>query len=350
VRDAEILFTGRTVDEKGRPISGASLALIQGNNPLFPHLPAQTKLEMEGTSDQEGHFELVDVKGGQDLTLVATHRNFAETTFGPLRIRSGTRVELPDIVMGSGTLLKGLVTDVYDHPIAGALIQVHDPVKMAFQIEKEREPWKQMLTDAAGTYCFENVSFKSFEVTASAEGFATQKISGNVQFESVREKTISFQLTEGTFVAGYVVDEQGRSIESARVEAILVRNQNFSSTGTMLSEGNGFFSVEGLAKGTYTLRCIQRGIYRRGYSGHSVRHQRPCSCAEKAWWRVRFRSRLENQTTDYRISDSCIKAAYRSKIRSATPDSNHKEVRSRRRIVYHQRLGSRRLWIRGHCR
>jgi hypothetical protein len=61
-------------------------------------------------------------------------------------------------------------------------------------------------------------------------------------------------LSPGTFIAGYVTDEQGTPIEAAKVEATLARNKEFASSGAVLSEANGFFSVEGLAEGTYTVR------------------------------------------------------------------------------------------------
>jgi protocatechuate 3,4-dioxygenase beta subunit len=245
---------GRTVDEKGKPVIDARITLREGGNPLIPHLQAKTLTDIEDVTDGEGRFELSGIQGGGEFTVVANHPDYAEATFSPLQVRAGTSVEIPDIVLGSGTLVKGRVTDQYNNPIAGAQLRILDPVQMAFQKVEERKPFKMVLSDVNGKYRFENISFKAFEVTASAEGYATQRISGNVQFESAKEKIINFQLTKGSFISGYVSDENGVFIEGAKIEATLVKNKDFSSSGTVLSEKNGFFSVEGLAEGSYTVR------------------------------------------------------------------------------------------------
>ncbi|MHC4942677.1 MAG: carboxypeptidase regulatory-like domain-containing protein [Planctomycetota bacterium] len=248
------IIMGRTVNEKGQPVRDAKITLREGGNPLIPHLPARPLVDVEDVTDSEGRFELRGIQGGGEFTVVANHPEFAEATFSPLQVRAGTSVEIPDIVLGSGTLVKGKVTDQFNHPIAGAQVRILDPVQMAFQKAEERKPFMMILTDVNGNYRFENIAFKAFEVTASADGFATQRISGNVQFESAKEKIINFQLTKGSFIAGFVTDENGASIEGAKIEATLVKNKDFSSSGSVLSEKNGFFSVEGLADGSYTVR------------------------------------------------------------------------------------------------
>jgi len=254
------VIAGRTVDEAGKPVQGTRITLRKGGNLLMPHIPGQELTGIEEKSDPEGRFELTGVEGGADYSIVAEHPSYAEATFSPLRVRSGTRVEVPDIVLGAGTLVKGKVTDSYGRPIAGALVQIQDPVQLAFQEASQRKPWKQMLTDDAGGYRFGNVSFKTFEVTASAEGFATQRVSGNVQFEAVKEKTIDFSLSPGSSIAGFVLQETGAPVEGASVEATLIRNKEFASSGTVLSGAGGAFRVQGLAEGYYVVRVSMEGF------------------------------------------------------------------------------------------
>lgn len=247
-----IIF-GKTVDESGKPIEGVTMSLMKGQSSLLPHLPAKSKLDIEDITNRRGDYELVGIREGGDYTIVANHPEYAETVFSPVKVRAGKRTEVPDIVMGSGTLVRGVVTDIYKNPIIGALIQIQNPIRIAFQDKKERKPWKQMLTNELGAFSFENVSFKTFEVTASAEGFATKRVTQNVQFEGKDEMDIDFQLEPGVSISGYVIAEDRSPIAGARIEGTRVRNKDYSSFGLVMSEEDGSFNLQGLAEGAYVV-------------------------------------------------------------------------------------------------
>lgn len=249
---------GRVVDGAGKPIEGAALTLRQGASSILPHLPAQKKVDVDGKSDSKGRFDLVGIESGNNYIIVANHENYAETTFSPLNIRAGQRVEVPDIVMGRGVLVKGLVTDTHGSPLIGALVQIRDPIRDAFRKKERRKPWKQVFTDATGQYRFENISFKTFELTASADGYATQAVSHNVQFESKKEKEVNFQLNVGSFISGMVLDTNGTPLDAVQVEATLVQNKEFTCSGTVLSGENGSFQIQGLAEGSYVVRASKK--------------------------------------------------------------------------------------------
>ena len=249
------ILQGRVKDEAGEPVEGAVISLRKGGTSLLPHLPAQRKLDVETRTGPDGRYVLESVEAGGPYTIVVDHPDYAQATLGPVRLKAGVRKELPDLILGHGTTVSGMVTDGFKNPIVGARVRILDPIGLAFLPEEERKPYKQMLTDNSGSFRFENVSFKTFEVVVSADGFATQRKRNNVQFEAKKEVHMDFMLQEGTFLAGLVTDSQGVPLSEVKVEATLVQNKKYSSSGTALTGTDGAFNIEGLAEGKYVVRA-----------------------------------------------------------------------------------------------
>jgi len=251
---------GRPVDEKGIPIEGVAVMLYRGGHPFLTHIPAQEKLDIEDLTDKSGAFELVGIESGEEYMIVALHPEYADTSVSPVKVTSGKRVELADIVMGHGMLVGGTVKNHMETPVSGALVRISDPIRSAFIDEEERKPWKQVFTDDNGAYSFENVSFKTMEITASAEGFATQRKTNNVQLDQRDASIVDFILGPGTSVSGRVLDTTGVPMEGVKVEATMVRNKKFSSTAVDFTGQDGSFSLDGLYEGVYLVRASIAGF------------------------------------------------------------------------------------------
>jgi protocatechuate 3,4-dioxygenase beta subunit len=246
---------GRVVNESGKPIPDVVISIYRGGSSIFAHLPAQKKLDMESSTDGEGCYSLAGIERGDQYMVVANHPEYAESSVSSLKIKGGVKLEVADIVMGHGALVMGKVTARGGNPLTGALVEIKDPIRDAFLDEAERKPWKQIFTDEAGTYRFENVSMRTFELVVSAEGFATQRKPSTASFDVLKEIIVNFELTAGTFISGYVTDGVGTPMGDVKVEATMVHNKEYSSSGISFSQPDGTFMVDGLVKGTYVVRA-----------------------------------------------------------------------------------------------
>jgi len=250
---------GLVVDESGNPINGATINIYLGGNTILPHLDAQDKLNIEYVSDIRGRFELLGIEKSGTFTLTAYHQDFADAVSNPIYIKSGETIETPNIVMGHGVMIWGKITDEYGVPISAAVVDITDPIKFAFQNENERKPWKQVLSDQTGIYRIDNVSFRMVKLTARAKGFGTQEKQENLQFDSVTKKCVNFLLSPGVSISGMVSDEKGLALKDVKVQAILVKNKEYSSRSVTFSKENGYFLCEDLAEGAFIVRAAKDG-------------------------------------------------------------------------------------------
>lgn len=253
------MIFGRVVEESGKPVEGAVIGALKAGSSILPHLQAQERLDVADVTDDRGHYELVGVEWTGRVIITAFHDDYAETSAKPVKIERGIRLEMPDIVMGHGTLVRGTVKDQFGNPISGAKAEIADPIRLTFQDEEERKSWKQVLTNDAGIYRFDNVAFKTFEVTVSAEGYTTQRKQNNVHFDNKQERVIDFSLTPGTFISGTCQDGQNMPLEGVKVEATQVQNKDFISMGVAFSQADGSFFIENLAEGKYVVRAAKEG-------------------------------------------------------------------------------------------
>ncbi|MFH2003021.1 MAG: carboxypeptidase-like regulatory domain-containing protein [Planctomycetota bacterium] len=252
-------ITGRTVDEKGKPVSGATITLHRGGTSLVFYRPAETQSEAQGTSGNDGRFELVVPHEGGEFTVIARHPDFSEAFYSPLNVRLGDGARVPDMVLGSGTIVNGLVSDFYGNPIEGAQVRIEDPIIESALAQAGEAQRLTTATGPSGIYRFEDLSLRTFKISASAKGYSTQQVSSNLLFEKAREKVINFKLTKGRSIAGQVVDQESRPVGSAEIKATLYGGKEYSSFGCARSGPEGDFSVDDLAEGAYTVRITCEG-------------------------------------------------------------------------------------------
>lgn len=202
-------LAGRVVDLEGRPKAHASIWLS------VPGDPADGRLAFE--TDAHGEFEL----HGLDATswLGAEWEDLEPSKIlcvGELVERkSGDDFELR---LGQPTkTIVGSVVDVRGRPLAGARVtnsvrQLPEPLERGLQARDLRPAPRSVETDAEGA--FRIVSIGS-QLVVEAPGHAPWQ--GRVQAGPDPEVLVRVRLTEGTRLAGEVVDSDGRPLAGGRI-------------------------------------------------------------------------------------------------------------------------------------
>lgn len=254
-------IVGRVVDPEGKPVESAQLELMRG-----PTLGIQIPGLRETTgavllSDASGQFRFEAVPPGDDYLVLATHPEFGDREAGPIIVRENEEVPLGEIRMHTGTIVKGLVA-ASGRPVEGAVMMLQDNMAgVLLNGSQKREEPVQMLTTTGtdGTYQFDSVPIKNFEVKVEAEGYGTMTKTSQTFFGgAAKEHEINFDLTVAASIAGSVVDENGRPVKDAEVKA-LITNSSFRCEEETRTSVDGRFQLDRLAEGNYFVQATAEG-------------------------------------------------------------------------------------------
>ncbi|MBK6941300.1 MAG: carboxypeptidase regulatory-like domain-containing protein [Planctomycetes bacterium] len=242
-------------DNPSVPVAGAVVELFIGpENAAFNFQGTRRPTGRTETTAADGTFTFDELPPNTGYCLVATAEGFAPSEAAGIVVRDDD-FSVRDLEMSAGSCISGEVTDLYGTPIAGARVDLFDSMALALLAQPgPRKPMRSMTVDAAGKYAFCNVSLKSFEVVASAASFPTTSKSQTQVFQ-VGDQVINFALGEALSIAGFVVDEQGRSLKGATITAYQIGQlpESGTSKSEAVSAPNGSFTLAGLAKGQYMI-------------------------------------------------------------------------------------------------
>jgi len=244
---------GRVVNKDGAPVTGATLTLYLGRNIFFRHPNARQKLNIKAVTSSTGEYFMKGVPAAREFSLTANHGDYADTSYSPLFVQANQVMELPDIIMNSGFVVTGKITDKRGTPIQGALVELFDPNFSAYLEEKDKRPLMQVMSGGGGEYGFDKISFSGFEVKVSAAGYATQ-IKQAMQWETKRQSEINFELGPGYEVSGVTLGPDKNPLPGVHLVANRANSRKYKSTGTALSGQDGSFTITGLAEGLFAVR------------------------------------------------------------------------------------------------
>jgi hypothetical protein len=238
--DPSATITGRLVDAEERPVTGR-LTLAESDGAPVPRALAAV-LAAEAGAD--GRFRLERVPGGSHVLSAAA------PGFGAKRIEAevGARqtiVDLGDVALDQGLVIRGKVRDRAGQPIADARIWGHQMRSMGDTSDSR--------TTADGTFTLGGLTAGTYEVSVSAPGFGA----GQREIEAGADP-VEFVLESGGSITGLVVDEGGRPVESFRVSARPAaqaegRRMVTGPRSESATSGDGRFTVDDLTAGTYVL-------------------------------------------------------------------------------------------------
>jgi hypothetical protein len=261
---------GRVVDATGMPLPGATVLLVEhlASNPFESLLYADRGVVVpplaRTTTGPDGRFALgAQALSPNDYEVRALAPGFAETTLPKLRLFPARWIDLGDLPLERGLRLSGKVTvqGSDGFPVPGATI-VARPVGLGPQTTPtpEREAGIVASGDGSGRYVLEGLRAGFVQVAAVAPGFA-RVLRPVVELKAGAENVCDFELPRGTSIIGLVVDDQGKAIAGARVEARSISTQ-LAGAGEARSGEDGRFEVIGLVEGAYVMSAVAPGYVR----------------------------------------------------------------------------------------
>lgn len=156
---------GTVVDEAGRPVEGVDVATV----------PAIDGRVFVAQSDAQGNFRL-NVPAAEALSLGAFHPAFAFSTLHlPAMASTGSWTGVR-LVVASGPPASGRVIDAAGRPVAGAAVTL-TARKESGRLMKT--PERRFTTRAGedGVFTFDRLPPGDFVLEASAQGFASTRVS-----------------------------------------------------------------------------------------------------------------------------------------------------------------------------
>ena len=246
---------GRLVDEDGAPLAGVAVHLIEspGDDPVMTALAPQRRQLLapitSTESDADGTFSLglrVAEERRYDLYVRSPAHAFARRA--GLRVLPATWHDLGDLVLQSGTTLRGRVTVAGrpQLPAPDAVVRVTAGGTFTDEALQALSGESGLIAhaDGDGYYELRHAPTRGvIEVSALAPGFA-RVTRRDVELHPERPVVVDFALPTGAALTGVVRDPDGAPVEGAQVT--VWPNGPDATPLAGASDTRGGFSVHGL--------------------------------------------------------------------------------------------------------
>lgn len=278
-------ISGRVVAESGEPLSGVTLRLVRDQVPRevvrAMVRPRSGSAITSSTSDVLGVFELSSALEPGRYRVIVESLGYAPTSSEPIEIRSsGDRVDLADLVLGHGAVVRGWVSTAQGKPSPDTKVTLAVGVDGA---------WLQLARHAITSEQGE------FEIDGIPEGVSleirAERAGGEavVKRLSARDDLLDLTLVLATSRSIAVVarDPDGLPVEGAvirlRSSTGRARDSNFPRrTWSGTTDSSGATSLQGVDCGPLTLIADAAGFQRAALELPASE----CSWQENAPWIV----------------------------------------------------------------
>jgi hypothetical protein len=225
------------VDAAERPLPGRARLQELARQ----ELPASVGEILSGAAGSDGRFRIERVPPGA-WTLGATAPGFAGQR---VELDAGGRdpvVNVGDVVLERGHTIQGRVRTAAGAPVPGAVIDADD--------DEGNEAASRSEDD--GSFVLAGLRPNPYDVEVHATGFATLH-----KRLSPGPDPADLVLSPGGAIAGLVVEEGDRPVDSYRVSASPDRaGRRGRDASKSVASGDGRFLLEDLAEGTYVVQVL----------------------------------------------------------------------------------------------
>lgn len=220
--------SGRVVDGKGKPITGANIQLTRWDTASGFGLGSNVAI-----TDSSGRFEITDLIVGDEYRISAGAEGYG-LSGTDMFIAQPNMSPFEDIVLPKADrYLEGIVTDTDGKPIAGARVVTNS----------ELSGCKETLTDEGGCYRLDNLAaVVETEINIFYRGYGYH---GGSRFRYIpTNQTYNFTLIKADkSLSGKVTDPEGVPIQGA---SVLVEGEPGSVVKECKTDALGRFQFQGL--------------------------------------------------------------------------------------------------------
>lgn len=251
-----VIVEGLVTDSEGRPLKDADVRASRQPKPRDP----VTASDVEPDSEVDLDLADSDAEGRFRLKLPAPGRHFL-TVSTPLHIPLTLEVDAPatgvHFRLREGATLQGTVVDARGEPLADVDLRIGHGTGSP-------GPGLDAVSDDAGSFELAGLAPGTYALEASLKvGGAEHQASLTVEVPGPGTVQVTLRMDTGQSVSGIVVDEQGRPIPDAEVEAYAFFREAEEYPGgapaTATTGPDGRFTVHHLVEGACLLSALKVG-------------------------------------------------------------------------------------------
>lgn len=258
---------GRIVDDRGTPIPGAQVALLDSfqNDPLGKFLQRSQQIPdlalAQSQTDNAGVFALgLRVPTDRKLQLCVVAEGFAADTHGDLVVQPESWLELGDLVLTRGCTIRGRVTVAgTDLPAPQAIVALAGGNPFVDAGPAQFEAWPQRrfaAVDSDGRYEIRHAPQQGlFRLLASAPGFGRQ-VRDEIDLTGRAVIEVDFALPRGLSIRGRL-DTGGLPLAAVKI-TVFPKTAEPQFEGR--AEADGTFAVHGLRDGMHLVQIAADGF------------------------------------------------------------------------------------------
>ena len=242
-------LAGSVVDQLGRPVQGARIALLAGDDASSDLELAELEARVAAQSDARGSFALGGLPGQERIVLVALppagDEQSSASRAGEWRLQPGQVLEDARLVLEGATELGGFVVTALDEPIEGARVEVLQRTGRGGRVTLH-----SAASDALGAFAFAGVPTGSLDLSVEAEGFAPLR--RRLRLSSGAPHSERVVLEPASLVTAWVRDERGYALEGVRVR-LLQRDEEGRRTDQHIERTDAY--------GSATFEDVREGVW-----------------------------------------------------------------------------------------
>jgi len=237
-----VTLIGRLVGEGERPVAGAVNVQEKDGAPAAQALAELLKAE----AGADGRFKIARVAPGS-YALAVLPRGHAPDRVEAVVSPKRTLLDLGDIRVETGLTIRGRVREKGGAPVSEATLSAMPMRSVGGSMSSEYR------AEADGSFVLAGMQPGAYRVAASAPGYADQS-----RETSAGSDNVDLVLEPAGLIAGTVVDEAGRPVESFTVSAQSARPERGSiirgpGPREPVTAADGRFQLDRVAAGTWVL-------------------------------------------------------------------------------------------------
>lgn len=200
------------------------------------------------TSNGDGSYSLTGLRTSDIYTITVSKTNYVTQKLYNYSATVGETVNDQNFNLAAALTFSGTVTDKDGNVVEGATIALYNRSKA-----RSGYPEYSGTSISDGTFSVTNIVPNNYRVVIAKSGYVTKIVEKLNLNEIVSAKT--YQLTAASIIYGQITNK-GEAVKGATVYVYSQGNDDDYGFNLTTTDNNGYYSMSGLAKGTYQIKVV----------------------------------------------------------------------------------------------